>query len=146
MCRSLDRRLTGLAAGFGFAYTRYADDLTFSRLSGDGVGGLLHHVRAIVADEGFVEHPKKTHVMRRGRRQEVTGVTVNAKTAVSRRQVRELRAILHNAARHGLASQNRDAHPSFAASLRGRVAYVAMVDPSKRAALEAALARALGKG
>jgi hypothetical protein len=81
--------------------------------------------------------------MRRGRRQEVTGVTVNAKTGVSRVEVRELRAILHNAAKHGLASQNRDDHPNFAAYLRGRVAFVTMVDPTKGPALRAALARAL---
>jgi len=145
-CRRLDRRLAGLAGKFGFTYTRYADDLTFSRDTGDGVGGLLHHVRAILADEGFVEHPKKTHVMRRGRRQEVTGVTVNAKTGVSRSEVRELRAILHNAAKHGLASQNREDHPHFAAYLRGRVAFVTMVDPSKRDELATALALALGRG
>jgi retron-type reverse transcriptase len=146
VCRRLDRRLAGLAEKFGFTYTRYADDLTFSRATGDGVGGLLHHVRAILAEEGFVENPKKTHVMRRGRRQEVTGVTVNTKPGVSRRELRQLRAILHNAARDGLASQNREGHPHFAAYLRGRVAFVTMVDPSKREELHAALARALARG
>lgn len=142
-CRRLDRRLAGISRKYGFAYTRYADDLTFSRASGDGVGGLLRAVRQILAGEGFVEHPKKTHVMRRGRRQEVTGVTVNAKLGVARAEARQLRAILHNAAKHGLASQNRDDHPHFAAYLRGRVAFVTMVDPSKREELEEALARAL---
>jgi retron-type reverse transcriptase len=142
-CRRLDRRLAGIARKYGFAYTRYADDLTFSREQGDGVGGLLRAVRAIVADEGFVEHPKKTHVMRRGRRQEVTGVTVNEKMSVSRAELRLLRAVLHNAARFGLASQNREGHPHFAAYLRGRVAFVTMVDPSKKEELEVALSRAL---
>jgi retron-type reverse transcriptase len=145
-CRRLDRRLSGLGRRYGFEYTRYADDLTFSRDQGDGVGGLLRAVRTILEDEGLVEHPAKTHVMRRGRRQEVTGVTVNTKAGVARDEVRRLRAMLHNAAKHGLDSQNRDAHPSFAAYLRGRVAFVTMVDPSKKAQLEAALSRALAKG
>ncbi|MEZ4238588.1 MAG: reverse transcriptase family protein [Myxococcota bacterium] len=30
LCRKLDRRLSGLGRTFGFTYTRYADDLTFS--------------------------------------------------------------------------------------------------------------------
>jgi len=141
-CRRLDRRLAGLGAKLGFAYTRYADDLTLSTQTGH-IGSLLRTIRKILADEGFTENAKKTHIMRRGRRQEVTGVTVNDKMGVSRAEVRELRAILHNAAKHGLASQNREEHPNFGAYLRGRVAFVTMVDPSKAEPLRALLARAL---
>jgi retron-type reverse transcriptase len=141
-CRRLDRRLDGLGRKLGFTYTRYADDLTLSTNDGH-IGSLLRTIRKILADEGFAENGKKTQIMRRGRRQEVTGVTVNTKPTVARSEVRELRAILHNAARHGLASQNREEHPNFAAYLRGRVAFVTMVDPSKAPALRAALDRAL---
>jgi hypothetical protein len=48
---------------------------------------------------------------------------------LGRKELRELRAILHNAARHGLASQNRNGHPNFFAYLQGRVALASMVDP-----------------
>src|SRR3712207_8305113 len=44
----------------------------------------------------------KTRVMRRGGRQEVTGLTVNDRPSVAREELRTLRAILHNAARRGL--------------------------------------------
>lgn len=145
ICRGFDRRLSGLAASHGFTYSRYADDLTFSGDDPAALGGLLRHVRAVIADEGFVEHPTKTRVMRRGRRQEVTGIGVNDKPAVCRRELRTLRAILHNAARFGLESQNRAHHPSFAAYLRGRVEYVCMVDPSRRPQLAGALNRALAR-
>ena len=57
----------------------------------------------------------------------------------------ELRAILHNAAKHGLESQNREGHLHFAAYLRGRIEFVSMVDPRRRPQLEAMLARALGR-
>ena len=67
--------------------------------------------------------------MRRGGRQEVTGLTVNDRPRSRARSSATLRAILHNAARHGLESQNRDGRPDFAAHLRGRVEYVCMVDP-----------------
>lgn len=144
LCRRLDRRLRALAARHGYAYTRYADDLTFSGPR-DGVGRLLQHVRFVLGDEGFTEHERKTRVMGRGRRQEVTGLTVNTRPGVARGAVRELRAILTNAARHGLQSQNRDSHPHFAAYLRGRIEYVSMADPTKRAPLLAALDRALDR-
>jgi retron-type reverse transcriptase len=146
LCRRLDRRLRGLAARHGFTYTRYADDLTFSGDNAAAVGRLLRSARSILRAEGFTEHPRKTRVMRRGSRQEVTGLTVNARPAVSRREVRTLRAILHNAARNGLESQNRDRLPNFAAHLRGRVEYVCMVDPQRGPALRAALEKALADG
>lgn len=146
LCRRLDRRVAGLAKRHGFAYTRYADDLTFSGDKPTAVGRLLRSVRSILVAEGFTEHPDKTRVMRKTSRQEVTGVTVNTRTAVARDEVRTLRAILHNAARHGLASQNREGREDFAAYLRGRVAFVAMVDPQRGEALRAALAKALERG
>ena len=80
---------TGLARRHGFAYTRYADDLTFSGDTPRLVGRLLRSVRSIVQAEGFTEHPRKTRVMRRGGRQEVTGVTVNDRPTVSREELRD---------------------------------------------------------
>src|SRR5690606_9729724 len=144
ICRRFDRRLAGLAARHTFEYTRYADDLTFSGDDRRKVGLLLKSARAILADEGFTEHPTKTRVMGRGRRQEVTGVTVNHKLSLGREERRRLRAILHNAARHGLASQNRDQHPDFAAHLRGLVSHACMLEPERAAEWKAALAHALG--
>ncbi len=146
LCRRLDRRLSGLGKRHGYVYTRYADDLTFSGENGKAVGRLLRSVRSIVSAESFTEHPRKTKVMRRARRQEVTGLTVNVRPSVSRKELRQLRAILHNAAKHGLASQNRAGHPDFAAYLKGRVEFACMVDPSRAPALREALRRALAKG
>ena len=71
LCRRMDRRLQGIADKLGFAYTRYADDLTFSA-SGEGagqVGTLLRQVRHVLKDEGFTPHPDKQRVMRAGSRQ-----------------------------------------------------------------------------
>ncbi len=145
ICVRLDRRLQGLLGPRGVSYTRYADDLTFSGDDLD-VGKLLGLVRRVLREEGLSENRAKTRVMRRGGRQEVTGVVVNDKPTVSRREVRRLRAILHNCGRHGLASQNRDGHDDFAAHLRGRVAFVRMVDPERGVQLGRALDKALAAG
>jgi retron-type reverse transcriptase len=143
LCRRLDRRLDGLARRHGFSFTRYADDLTFSGDHPAAVGRLLRSARSILSSEGLTEHPTKTRVMRRGTRQEVTGLTVNDRPGVRRRDLRTLRAILHNASRLGLESQNRDGHPDFAAHLRGRVEFACMVDPGRAPSYREALARAI---
>jgi len=141
VARKLDRRLAGACAKLGFSYTRYADDLSFSATSAEAnVGLLLARVRHIVQDEGFAINPKKGRVMRRNSRQEVTGVVVNDKLSPSRSEIRQLRAILHNAQKTGLSAQNRDGRPHFEAWLRGKIGYVMMIDRKKGTELAEALA------
>lgn len=136
--RRLDKRLSALARKAGWRYTRYADDLTFSVAAGAGGGKggaaspwLMRQVEDILASEGFRIHPKKRRRQRRARRQEVTGIVVNQKLSVPREEVRRLRAILHGARKTGLAAQNREGREGFPAWLRGKLAYVAMIDPEK---------------
>lgn len=143
ICRRLDARLGGIARALGYRYTRYADDLTFSGDDPQKLAPLLGVVRKAIVSEGFVEHGDKTRVMRKGARQEVTGVVVNRKLSLPREERRALRALLENCARHGLASQNREEREDFPAYLRGKVAWACMVDPTLRAKLLPALERAL---
>jgi hypothetical protein len=54
------------------------------------------------------------------------------------REARRLRAILHNAKQHGLASQNGAAEPHVEARIRGKIAFVRMINPDQaRPLLEA---------
>lgn len=131
--RRLDARLRGIATKLGWTYTRYADDLTFSAgtptEAGEAnakVGYLLARIRHIAQDESFAVNEKKTRVQRRNASQRVTGLVVNDHVAVPRDTVRRLRAILHRARTTGLAAQNRENHPHFAAWVRGMIAYVTM--------------------
>ena len=139
----LDRRLAGLAGTLDAAYTRYADDLTISGgpALARSVGRVLDGVGRIVAEEGFRLQPAKTRVQRSGGRQTVTGIVVNTLPNVRRDQYDALKALLHNAAVHGPASQNRSGHPDFRAHLTGRVAWVAAVHPARGARLRAVLDR-----
>jgi hypothetical protein len=136
ICRRLDKRLAGMSARLGFFYTRYADDLTFSAADkpADGdVGKLLRRVRWIVAQEGFTEHEKKTRILRRGRRQEVTGVVVNERPAIARDVLRRFRATLFQVEKDGPAGKRWGSREGDAvlATLVGFASYVAMVDPDK---------------
>jgi hypothetical protein len=135
----LDLRLGALAAGFGATMTRYADDLAFS---GDEVFArslrfFLPRAGAIALEEGFGLNHRKTRVMHRGQRQELCGLAVAERPSVPRRERDRLRAILFNARRLGLESQNRGAHPDFRRHLEGRIAWVSAVDEGARRRLGA---------
>jgi RNA-directed DNA polymerase len=142
VARRLDRRLRGLAAKLGATYTRYADDLTFSggpELNGK-VGYLMARVRHLAEEEGFAVNVQKSRVQRRNKAQVVTGLVVNDRPGVARKEVRRLRAILHRARTGGLERQNREGRPNFRAWLEGKIAYVSMVRPEAGAKLRTALA------
>jgi retron-type reverse transcriptase len=133
--RRMDSRLIGIAAKLGWQYTRYADDLSFSADATaepmTKIGYLLARIRHITEDEGFIVNEKKTRVLKRSTAMAVTGVVVNQKPSVRRREVRRLRAILHNAQKHGLSAQNRDQDPQFNSRLRGQIAFVEMIHPER---------------
>jgi RNA-directed DNA polymerase len=141
VARRLDRRLRGLAAKLSATYTRYADDLTFSggpELNAK-VGYLMARVRHLAEEEGFAVNVQKSRVQRRNKAQVVTGLVVNDRPGVARKEVRRLRAILHRARAEGLEQQNREGRPNFRAWLEGKIAYVSMVRPEVGAKLRTAL-------
>jgi RNA-directed DNA polymerase len=125
----MDRRLAGLARRFGFAYTRYADDLTFSGDDIDAAHALRCLATRIAQSEGFAVNHAKTRVMRAGARQAVTGVVVNEVLGLSRHERRRLRASLHRLRQEGIA---RDAR------LEGHLAYLHMLNPAQAQRLKEA--------
>ena len=144
LCLRLDQRLTGLARKYGWRYTRYADDLTFSLPRGhEGppkLGALMGVVRRIVEEEGFAVHPEKTRLARSGARQKVTGLVVNGhgKPRVPRKLKREMRAALHNLKRGRPLKEGETL-----ARLTGYAAYINMIDPALGAKMLATLNRFL---
>ncbi len=98
---NLDARLEGIARRFGAAYSRYADDLVFSK-SGDApreIGRLIRCVKLIVEDAGYGLHQgRKLHIRRRHQRQVIAGLVVNQRPNLERKQRRLLRAARHHLA------------------------------------------------
>ena len=141
IARRMDSRLTGISIKMGLRYTRYADDLSFSSTEPfDRVGYLLARIRHITGDEGFSVNEKKTRVLKPAARQMVTRVVVNLEPSTSRRTRRQLRAILHNAKRTSLNSQNRSRRKNFAGWVSGMIGFVAMVNSRQAIKLRQALA------
>ncbi len=128
-----DCRLAGLAKAAGASYSRYADDLAFS--GGDEFARTVErfaaHVAAILTEEGFVVHHRKTRVMRAGVRQRLTGIVLNHHANIPREDFDRLKATLTNCVRHGFDSQNREGHIDFRSHLEGRVAWVESVNPAR---------------
>jgi RNA-directed DNA polymerase len=129
----LDRRLAGLARSFGAEYTRYADDLTFSgsRILIMRRALVEQAVGRIAAEEGFTVNAAKSRLQPQASRQTVCGVVVNSRPNLARGEYEQLKAILHNCARFGPSSQNRERLPDFEAHLRGRVSWASSLNPDR---------------
>lgn len=137
ICRRMDARMHGIASRFDIRYTRYADDLTFS---GDGslagnVPKVLWRCRQVIESEGFTLHPDKLRIMRKGRRQEVTGIVVNQKLNVDRATLKRFRALLHHIEKDGPEGKQWNGAPNLLDAIHGYASFVYMVNPEKGAAL-----------
>ncbi|MBW4575052.1 MAG: reverse transcriptase family protein [Aphanothece sp. CMT-3BRIN-NPC111] len=135
LCRRLDRRLTQMAEGLGFVYTRYADDLTFSA-SGDSlkhICNILKRTESIVTHEGFAINEQKTRILRKNRQQEVTGVVVNSYPNISKKELKRFRATLFQIEQDGLEGKHWGNSSDIIASIQGFANFVAMVNPQKGA-------------
>jgi len=128
-----DLRLERAAAALGARYTRYADDMAFS-----GGADFARRIAAfhrlicrIGLEEGFPVETRKTRAMRQGGRQQLTGILVNHHPNLRRRDYDRLKAILHNCLKLGPAGQNRDGHRDFRAHLRGKIAHLERLNPTR---------------
>ena len=132
----LDHRLARLAGRLGGAYSRYADDLTFSfgsavHRSRATTSRLFHDIRLILREYGYRLNDRKTAVMGRSTRQLVTGLVVNVAPTLPRVIRRRIRAAAH---RESLGRQmvqvagDRPAQPMTLEQLDGWKAFASMID------------------
>lgn len=128
MLLRLDRRLAGFAKKNGLNFTRYADDLTFSgEMDRAAANKFRIAISRIISDEGFAVNTAKTRLMGRGARQSVTGVIVNQTLGLSRQERRLLRAAAHQLRTKAAATTITPAE------FHGKVAYLAMLNPTQAA-------------
>jgi RNA-directed DNA polymerase len=78
------------------AYTRYADDITFSSDNENIKNAIRIITDSILPKYGFQANKKKTKVYRNHRKQLVTGLVVNKRVAYPRDKYMILRAKIYN--------------------------------------------------
>jgi len=124
ICSRMDAKLQRLAKNHGCVYTRYADDLTFSKRKGAFPRELAeegtfddidvgNELREIIEGNGFRIHPEKVHLYRNTHRQTVTGLTVNTRVNVPRKFIREIRAMICDWRKNGLEAAEETHHQKF---------------------------------
>ncbi len=135
LCKKMDYRLTGLAKKYGFTYTRYVDDITFSGNNSDfsKITPLLKYSRYIVSSENFVLHPEKLRVMKRNARQEVTGVVVNEKANISKNSLKRFRSLLYQIEKDGIEGKFWTKGGNVLAQIDGYANFIFQIDSEKGA-------------
>lgn len=122
VCETMDSRLSGLARRFGLTYSRYADDITFSSFHSvyakDSV--FWAELHSIIEECGFQLNDRKTRLLKRGTRQEVTGITVEDRLNVSRKWMKLLRTQVFHYEMYGGSEE-------IYRSLMGKIAFLKMV-------------------
>jgi RNA-directed DNA polymerase len=156
VCVRLDRELQAFCKARRIRYSRYVDDLSFSTSlqSGFSPDVAIFSERAkrraearvgadletLIASNGFKVNPAKTRLFSPRARKEVTGLTVSSYGVNVRRDyVRDLRAMIHSyqldpdmaeeafATKFDPKRSTREAVPSLANVVQGRLAYLSMV-------------------
>lgn len=93
ICQKLDHQLATVTAKSNVAYTRYADDITFSSMHNvyQPDSPFLRKIEEIISGQGFTIKESKTRLQKQGYRQEVTGLIVNEKINVHRHMIKQVR-------------------------------------------------------
>jgi RNA-directed DNA polymerase len=139
ICRKLDKRLQGLGDKYGFAYSRYVDDITFSGAADklNKITAILKYSGKIIREENFNLHPDKLRIMKRGGRQEVTGVVVNEKPNVERKKVKRFKALVFQIEKDGLEGKTWDGNAEdLLPRIFGYASFIHQINPEKGADLK----------
>ncbi|MDZ4668604.1 MAG: reverse transcriptase domain-containing protein [bacterium] len=144
VCTLLDQQInewvlvqTETAALTQVVYTRYADDLTFSANQQFSLDQ-KEEIFAMLNRYGFDINDKKVREQSHKQAQWVTGIKVNEKPNLCRKNLRNIRAILHQCRTKGLTQTATqffelkvEANPEevrrFLLILRGRIAHIGFV-------------------
>lgn len=128
--RDFDEKIGDWCGQRKITYTRYSDDMAFS---GDfDPREIIETVELELNRMGFFLNTEKTRIIRDGRRQSVTGIIVNHKTAVPADFRRSIRQTVYYCRKYSVSAHQRrigDTHTEreFLLQLQGKINYVLSV-------------------
>lgn len=131
--RDFDERIRQYCIGKKIMYTRYADDMTFSSSSESfDIKALEKEVSKAVAAKGLSLNPQKTHIMRYDNKQIVTGVVVNQRPRLPKKERKRLRLVMHYVYLNGLAKHIKNENidkVNYGRYLLGKINYALSLEP-----------------
>ena len=134
--KDFDEKLGKWCKERDITYTRYCDDMTFSGNKADiRQANVVGKVRHMLYHMGFSLNDKKTVFISSSQQQRVTGIVVNEKPALSRKQRRAIRQEVYYCKKYGAADslqrQGLDISPDkYLHSLLGHIAFALQIEPN----------------
>lgn len=127
----LDARLSSLAETYNAAYSRYADDITFS--GNCGIKKIIGISKKILKEEGYTLNEQKTRVRYQHQRQEVTGIIVNGDVLkVNKKYKRKLEQEIYYCTKFGVKHHMEKTNNNkafYKDPLYGKAYFIKMIEP-----------------
>ena len=119
----LDNVITRMVTRYRGTYTRYSDDMVFSfpKDYPRKVRGIIQKLRIYLRKNGYQLNDRKLLILRQHQQQRVTGLVVNQRVNIPRKQRRLLRAVVHRMQTGGKPTMTPE-------QLHGWMAYLGMVE------------------
>jgi len=128
----MDIRLSKLAEKLDIAYTRYADDITFSGNKNVINNNLLSIVTKIIEECGYKINDKKTRFQTKNSRQEVTGLIVNnGKVSIPKQYIKKIRQELYYIEKYGIINHKQYTNiynKFYKEHIKGKIMFVYSID------------------
>ena len=139
IAKMMDKRLYRLAKEYGYSYTRYADDLSFS---GDEIPvAFIKYATNIIEDCGFIVNHKKVRLYKEHDNKILTGIALkNGVIKLPREKRRGYEQEIYYAIKYGVDTRVKDGCNNFSTyilSLIGKANFWLMLEPDNKFAIEA---------
>ena len=129
--REFDNKVMSYCSENKIIYTRYADDMTFSGENFD-VSSLISYIKVTLRDYGLELNGRKTKVMHDYDSQIVTGMVVNQKVRLPKKERMNLRLEMYYVIKNGVQEHLKHigcTKRNYLRNLMGRVMYALYLEP-----------------